>query len=220
MSKSGKNLDDMKAVIMGHGGYAPNNRFNIIFTPPTVSLFNLSPTNILGNIINNNFSWKDLISDPRDINVLCKSASFPSRNINTQEFKTTREDRKYVVGKTDGDLNTIFYVTNDMYMKTMFDTWMNYVFNTSNYRANYKKGKTGYSTDVTIQQLNKENKPVYGIRLINAFPTQMGELTLDNSVENGIHELSIGWSYDYYVQEDAITSSIGGVGRLIGNLIS
>ena len=107
-----------------------------------------------------------------------------------------------------------------MYMKTMFDTWMNYVFNTSNYRANYKKGKTGYSTDVTIQQLNKENKPVYGIRLINAFPTQMGELTLDNSVENGIHELSIGWSYDYYVQEDALTSSIGGVGRLIGNLIS
>ena len=213
-------LDTIKALMAKHGGYAPSNRFNIIFTPPTVSLFNLNPTNIIGNIINNNFSWKDLISDPRDINILCKSASFPGRNINTAEFQTTRESRKYVQGKSDGDLTTVFYITNDMYMKTMFDTWMNYILNTSRYRANYKKGSTGYATDVTIQQVNKEGLPVYGIRLVNAYPTQMGELSLDNSVENGIHELSIGWSYDYYVQEDALTSTIGGVGRLIGNLIS
>ena len=100
------------------------------------------------------------------------------------------------------------------------DTWMNYILNTSKYKANYKKGSTGYATDVTIQQVNKEGLPVYGIRLVNAYPTQMGELSLDNSVENGIHELSIGWSYDYYVQEDALTSTLGGVGRAIGGLLS
>jgi len=213
-------LDTIKSIIGKHGGYAPSNRFNVIFTPPTVSLFNLNPTNILGNIINNNFSWKDLISDPRDISVLCKSTSFPSRNLNTAEFAAQRESKKYVTGKSDGDVNMVFYVTNDMYMKTMFDNWMDHIFNTKSFRANYKKGKNGYSTDVTIQQVNKQGNPVYGVRLVNAYPTQMGELTLDNSASDGIHELSVGWSYDYYVQEDALTSTLGGVGRAIGGLLS
>lgn len=210
-------LDTIKSIITKHGGYAPSNRFNVIFTPPTVSLFNLSPTNIIGNIINNNFSWKDLISDPRDISILCKSASFPSRNLNSAEYSAHRENRKYVTGKSDGDVNMVFYITNDMYMKTMFDNWMDHIFNSKTYKANYKKE---FTTDVTIQQVNKQGNPVYGVRLINAFPTQMGELTLDNSAENGIHELSIGWSYDRYEQEDALTSTIGGVGRALGGLLS
>lgn len=210
-------LDTIKSIIGKHGGYAPNNRFNVIFTPPTVSLLNLNPTNILGNIINNNFSWKDLISDPRDISILCKSTSFPSRNINTAEFTAQREQKKYVTGKQDGDINMVFHITNDMYMKTMFDNWMNHILSTSRFRAKYKDE---YSTDVTIQQVNKQGNPVYGVRLVNAFPTQMGELTLDNSTENGLHELSVGWSYDYYVPEDALTSTIGGVGRVIGDLLS
>ena len=210
-------IDTIKSIIAKHGGYAPSNRFNVIFTPPTVSLFNLNPTNILGNIINNNFSWKDLISDPRDISILCKSASFPSRNLNTAEHLAHRESKKYVTGKNDGDINMVFYITNDMYMKTMFDNWMDHIFNSKTYKANYKKE---FTTDVTIQQVNKQGNPVYGVRLINAFPTQMGELTLDNSTENGIHELSIGWSYDRYEQEDALTSTIGGVGRALGGLLS
>ena len=115
-------LDTIKSIIGKHGGYAPNNRFNVIFTPPTVSLLNLNPTNILGNIINNNFSWKDLISDPRDISILCKSASLPSRNINTAEYQNTREQKKYVQGKTDGDLTTIFYVTNDAIINYLSQT--------------------------------------------------------------------------------------------------
>ena len=210
-------IDDLEASISKHGGLAPSNRFNIIFTPPTVSLINLNPTNIIGNLINNSFSWRDLINDPRDISLLCKTATLPSRNINTAVHTEHREEQKFVTGKQDGDITTVFYITNDMYIKTMFDGWMDHIFDSDGYRANYKDD---FTTDVTIQQVNRRGHPVYGVRSIKAFPTQMGELTLDNTADNGIHELSIGWSYERYVPENALTSSIGSGLRTIGNLLS
>ena len=213
-------LDTMKAQFAKHGGVAPSNRFNVIFTPPTVSLLNLNPTNLLGNIINNSFSWKSLISDPRDISILCKNASFPSRSLNSAEYQAQRESKKYITGKTDGDINMVFYVTNDMYMKTMFDSWMNHIFDTRDYRANYKRGDGGYCTDVRIQQVNKQGQPVYGVKLINAYPTQVGEMALDNTATDSIHELTVGWSYDYYEPENALTSSIGAIGDTLGGLFT
>jgi hypothetical protein len=68
--------------------------------------------------------------------------------------------------------------------------------------------------------LNKENRPVYGVRLHGAFPTSVGGLGLDNTSENGIQELTVQWSYDKWVPEDAITSTLGGGLRAIKNLIT
>ena len=104
-----------------------------------------------------------------------------------------------------------------MYIKTMFDGWMNAIFDRDTHYAGYRDT---FTTDVTIQQLNKENRPVYGVRLHNAFPTSVGGLGLDNSSENTIQELTVQWSYDKWEPENAITSTIGGGLRAIKNLIS
>ena len=210
-------IDDLKATISKHGGMAPGNRFNIIFTPPQVSLFNLNPTNLLGNLVSGSFSVKSLINDPRDISLLCKSASLPGRQMSTLEYQGHRESRKMVNSTTDEEISTVFYITSDMYIKTMFDGWSNAIFNTDKYHVGYKKE---FSTDVTIQQLNKENKPVYGVRLHNAFPTSIGGLGLDNSSDNTIQELTVQWSYDRWEPENALISTIGGGLRAIKNLIS
>jgi hypothetical protein len=210
-------IDDLKAVISKHGGLAPGNRFNIIFTPPKMSLFNLNPTNLLGNLISGSFSVKTLINDPRDISLLCKSAALPGRQMGTLEYPTHKESRKMVNIVTHDEISTVFYVTSDMYIKTMFDSWMNAIFDKELYYTGWKKE---FSTDVTIQQLNKENKPVYGVRLHGAFPTTIGALALDNSSADGIQELTVGWSYDRWEPENALISSLGGGLRVIKNLIT
>jgi len=210
-------IDDLKATISKHGGMAPGNRFNIIFTPPQVSLFNLNPTNLIGNLVSGSFSVKSLINDPRDISLLCKSASLPGRQMSTLEYQGHRESRKMVNSTTDEEISTVFYITSDMYIKTMFDGWMNAIFDKDNYYVGYKNN---FATDVTIQQLNKENRPVYGVRLHKAFPTSIGGLGLDNSSDSSIQELTVTWSYDKWVPEDALTSTLGGGLRAIKNLIS
>jgi hypothetical protein len=210
-------IEDLKASISKHGGLVPANRFNIIFTPPSMSLFNLNPTNLLGSLISGSFSVKSLINDPRDISLLCKSASLPGQQIATLDYQTHKEPRKMPNSITQEEINTVFYVTSDMYIKTMFDSWLDYIFDRDNYHVGFKNE---FSTDVTIQQLNKENRPVYGVRLHGAFPTSVGGLGLDNTSENGIQELTVQWSYDKWVPEDAITSTLGGGLRAIKNLIT
>ncbi len=210
-------IEDLKASISKHGGLVPANRFNIIFTPPQISLINLNPTNLIGSLISGSFSAKSLINDPRDITLLCKSASLPGQQIATLDYQAHKETRKMPNAATQEDLSTVFYVTSDMYIKTMFDGWLDAIFDRENYHVGFKDE---FSTDVTIQQLNKENRPVYGVRLRNAFPTSVGGLGLDHSSENTMQELTVSWSYDKWVPENAITSTLGGGLRAIQNLIS
>ena len=210
-------IDDLKAVFSNHGGLVPSNRFNIIFTPPQMSLLNLNPSNIIGNMMSGSFSVRSLINDPRDISLLCKSASLPGRQIGTFDFQGHKESKKMVNVVTDEEISTVFYITSDMYIKTMFDGWMNAIFDRDTHYAGYRDT---FTTDVTIQQFNKENRPVYGVRLHNAFPTSIGGLGLDNTSEGGIQELTVQWSYDKWEPENAITSTIGGGLRAIKNLIS
>ena len=112
-----------------------------------------------------------------------------------------------------------FYVSNTFYSGStkIKDGIKNRKFNREKYHVGYKKE---FSTDVTIQQLNKENKPVYGVRLHGAFPTSVGGLGLDNSSDSSIQELTVQWSYDRWVPENALTSTLGGGLRAIRNLIS
>lgn len=217
MALYSSSIDDLKATISKHGGMAHANRFAVIFTPPQMSLLNLSPTNLLGNFLSGSFSIKSLINDPRDISLLCKSTSLPSRQIGTTDYQSDRQSMKQPNNLADEEINMVFLVTSDMYIKTMFDSWANTIFNAKDYTVGWKDD---YTTDVTIQQLNKENKPVYGVRLVNAFPTSIGGLALDNSSENNTHELTVQWNYDYWVAEDALTSTLGGGLRALGNLIT
>ena len=213
----GNSIDDLKASIGNHGGLALSNRFRVIFTPPKMSLLNLNPTNLIGNLASGSLSLKNLINDPRDISLLCKSTSMPSRQIGTTDYQGHRQSMKVPNMISDEEINMVFMITNDMYIKVMFDNWSDEIFNARDYRLGWKKD---YQTDVTIQQLNKENKPVYGVRLINAFPTSIGGLSLDNASENNPHEFSVQWTYDYWVAEDALSSTLGAGLRAIGNLIS
>ena len=59
-------IDSIKSVIGKKGGLAPSNRFQVIFSPPAVSLLNLNPENIrlyitLKKENNDDIDWRKLI---------------------------------------------------------------------------------------------------------------------------------------------------------------
>ena len=79
-------VDDIKSLIAKKGGVARQNRFQVIFTPPSVSLLNLNPEVLVGSLVSGSFKVKNLLNDPRDISLLCMSAQLPGRQITTTDL--------------------------------------------------------------------------------------------------------------------------------------
>ena len=201
-------IDDMKPLISKKGGLAKTNRFQVIFTPPSVSLLNLNPEVLVGSLVSGSFKVKNLINDPRDISLLCVSAQLPGRQITTADYIAEKQAVPQVQSIIDEDVTLKFMLTNDYYMKIMFDNWVNSIVDLDKYRVGYKKD---FAVDVVIQQLNDKNIPVYGVRLENAFPTTVAAIELDNSSENSIQELSVTFSYDKYEPEGPVSSTLSAI---------
>ena len=197
-------IEDLKATISKKGGLARGNRFNVIFTPPKQSLLNLNPETIISSAISGNFSARNLINDPRDINVLCSSVAIPGRQISTLDYQAEKQTIKIPYGELHDDITCTFLLTNDYYMKTVFDSWMGSIVDMDQYAVAYKRDIT---TDVIIQQLDEQNTPIYGVRLEGAFPTTIADIELSNDNENTVQSLSVSFSYDKYVPEGALSST-------------
>ena len=209
-------VDDIKSLLSKKGGVARQNRFQVIFTPPSVSLLNLNPEVLVGSLVSGSFKVKNLLNDPRDISLLCMSAQLPGRQITTTDYIAEKQTVPQVQSIIDEDVTLKFMLTNDYYMKILFDNWVNSIVDLDKYRVGYKKD---FAVDVVIQQLNDKNIPVYGVRLENAFPTTVAAIELDNSSENTIQELSVTFSYDKYEPEGPVSSTLSAL-RSAADLIS
>lgn len=210
------NIDNLKSTISKKGGLAPSNRFNVIFAPPAVSLLNLNVENIIGSVISGNFNAGNLLNDPRDISILCKSVTLPGRTLSTFEHDHDRQQNKYPYTFIDEDVTMTFHLTNDYYMRNMLEQWQSGIFNTESYITGFKND---YSVDVIIQQLNQKNIPVYGVKLEKAYPVSYESITLDNSSENAVNEMSVTFAYNKFVPEGPLSSTGSAIRSAIDSIL-
>ena len=197
-------IERLKSLISKKGGLAKGNRFNVIFTPPKQTLLNFDLESIISSAISGNFSAKNLINNPRDISMLCDSVSIPGKQISTIDYQAQKQAIKIPYGTLHDDVSLTFLLTNDYYMKSMFDQWINNIVNSDTYGVSYKKDIV---TDVIIQQLDEQNTPIYGVKLEGAFPTTMNEIVLSNESTDTIQKLNVSFSYDRYVPQGALSST-------------
>ena len=208
-------IDTLKSTISKRGGLAKANRFNLIFSSPASGILNLS-----GGVLS---SWSSgggvgtLINDPRDISLLAENVTLPGRQISTIEYIAEKQTVKIPYGIINEDVTASFLLTNDYYIKSMFDDWLKDCFDVENYRAKFKDD---FAVDVVIQQLNEKNLPVYGVRLEKAFPTTVASITLDNNSESTVQKLSVTFSYENYVPEALISSTISGARSAISGIFN
>ena len=87
-------IDDFKSEVGKAGGFAINNLFRV-FLPP-------------------------LKGDSRTMDVLCKAASLPGRQIQSQEHVIGLVNRKLANGYIVEDVSLTFYCMNDMKVKNYF----------------------------------------------------------------------------------------------------
>jgi hypothetical protein len=192
----GNSIENLKSSIVKHGGVAQENRFAIYMSPPKQTLFNFDLNAIITNAISGGkFNAASLINDPRDMAILCESCTLPGRQILTADYQSVKQSVKVPYGFINEDVTFTFLLTNDYYIKKIFDRWSDQILNYNTYRASYMKD---YVTDVTIVQLNKKNLPVYKVILHNAYPITFNPITLDNNAENTAQKFSVTLTYENF----------------------
>lgn len=191
------------------------------------------------------------------INVLCRSAGLPERNITTTTLY--HKGRRYNVrGETDyiGQYEVSILDDSEMNIRKTFDKWLkkvdnsnpanNGIFAGSSYEegvgavldvvssgvetANQIKNAienpedaiggfflgsmdvgqatsiAKYQTDINVWQLSADGQKVYGYKLQNAFPSQVGIVTLDDGEENTLSEFNVTFTFSEFIPLEGITT--------------
>lgn len=207
-------IDAFKATIGKRQGLARANRFAIFMSPPSSSLLNLDIESIGASLISGSFDPRSLVNDPRDIALLCESCQIPGRQITTLDYSLIRQQLKVPNGYLNEDITFVFHLTNDYYMRNIFDKWSQIVIDQVTYRVSYP---AQYKRDITIQQLNEQNIPVYGVKLKNAFPVTIQSIDLNNTSAD-TQKLPVTFTYEDFEPEGAISSSLSGIKNAVGGI--
>ena len=214
-SIQGKSINDMKAALSKRGGLAMQNRFAVYMQPPQASLLNLDLQGAFASALSGNFKASSIVNDPRDVALLCESCNLPGRQILSLDYQSVRQAQKLPIGYLNDDVTFTFNVTNDYFIKKMFDKWVSAVLDIEGYRIRYQNE---YATDIIIQQLDKNNVPIYGVKLRNAYPITVNSMNLDNTAENSPQKLTVTVTFEDFAEEGAIDSISSSVKTGIGGI--
>ena len=216
------NIDSMKAAINYHGGIARGNRYCVYIVHPSKSMNNLlrvDPATLLNNLTSGQgLHLGDFINNPIDMFLLCQTCLLPGKRISTTEAMHNHNLAKKPYSMATDEVTMSFLLTNDYYIKKYFDLWQEMIIDTTHdhYKTAYKRD---YSRDVIIQQLSTSNHmiPGYTIKLLNAYPIQVGAVELSNE-SNGLMEVTVTWEYDNFKSIGLIDGFADIVGTMLDSL--
>ena len=169
------NIDDFKASLIGGGARA--NQFRVTITPPSGIAIGL---------------------DTRRTSFLVKAAALPSRAITPIELKF-RGRTIFMAGDAavPEAWETTFLNDTDFMIKNAIERWSNGI---NDFALNTGViSPSDYQTDLTIEQLDRDETVLKSYILRNAWPTTSGSaIPLDMTVESTIEEFTCSWSYQHF----------------------
>lgn len=192
-------IDQLKSTIASKGGVARPNNF--VVELPSIGGIN-----------------------PRDLNILCRTATLPGKQILTHERRIGMEFEKVAYGYAVDDVSLSFLMMNDYAIKEYFDNWRSLILDengqTAKYKDDYEKRvvihqlansipsvfvgsqinigpvNVGFQGDVGFPDRGKIDisTTTYSCELIDAFPTSIGQIDFSNDLD-GIIEMTVQLSY-------------------------
>ena len=187
--------DRFRAQFMVGLGYASNNRFQVelpsidgMYTPDSGK--NEDPLGkALGKV------------NGETRNMLCTAAGMPGKEVQTIERNMGSEKRQVPSGITFPPVNLTFYLTNTYSMRKYWGNWINACSDTPSKGAMYSGYMNNFQKDVRISQYTKNARRVMRINLIDAFPTSMSTIELNNQPQTAVSELTVSLSYRTYDED-------------------
>ena len=189
-------ISEIKSSITFGGGLARTNKF-------LVTLPSLGAGGIVGFL------------GARNMNILCRTAQLPGKQILTHEKRIGMQFEKVAYGFAVEDVTLTFLETSTLPVRRYFDTWRALTLNEEAQTAKYK---TVYQKRILVHQLalplpigalpvaNRIPADVqvttYAVELINAFPTTVTSIDFTNE-QDGFAETTVSIAYTNWKRVEA-----------------
>ncbi len=175
--------DKLKSIAFSpaYRGFALGNKYDVIITPR-------NPATLTGVIT----------SELRDLRFLCDQVALPVRSLATVDSNIYGAPTKLPYQSSYTEASLSFYLTESMAQKKLFDAWQEVIINA-------RTGNVGffndYSCSVTISKYSNNvdspdgNTADYAVRLLDAWPSIVGEVQLSHSAGNEVLKLPVTFMY-------------------------
>ena len=169
------NIDDFKANLIG-GGVRPN-QFRVTITPPAGIAIGL---------------------DVRRTSFLVKASTLPASTLGEIEVKFRGRSIFMAGDRTAPEAwTTTFYNDTDFMIKNAIERWSNGI---NDFALNTGVvSPADYQTDLTVDQLDRDDTVLKTYILKNCWPTTTGaaiELSMDT--ENELENFEVSWRYQHF----------------------
>ena len=182
--------DRLRASVTNGQGFASPSRFEVDF--PSID----GMTSVDGSRI------KDP-SNSEDRNLFCTAAGIPGKQVSTVNRGIGIENKMIVNGHTFPDVTFSFYLANTYVMRHYFEEWMKAITSQDPSETNYVGYYDNYVKPVKIRQYTRNARKSYSLRLIDAYPTNIGTVELNNQLQTAVAEVTVSMSYRTYIAKQS-----------------
>ena len=137
------------------------------------------------------------VSGEQLVSLFCESSSLPQLIVISKQQRLfgPAHVRAATIDYGGAGLAMTFYVDREMRVKKWFDAWMHKCVNPGEYTVKYL---SEYAGDILIEQLDEQDNVTYAVKLIGAFPTSCGPLSLNHGSLDTFHKLPVTFTYRYW----------------------
>jgi len=168
------NIDDFKANLIGGGARA--NQYRVTITPPSGIAIGL---------------------DVSRTSFLCTAAALPGATLGT--FDVPFRGRIITIAgdrPAFPDWNTTFYNDTDFMIRNAMERWNNGINDFANNTG--VTSPSDYQTDLTVEQLDRDDTVLKTYILRNCFPLAVSEIALSSAEATEIETFEVTWKYQHF----------------------
>ena len=167
-------IDDFKAQLIGGGARA--NQFRVTITPPSGIATGL---------------------DVRRASFLCRASSLPAFTLPAIPIPF-RGRNIYVAGDRtfDDPWTTTFLNDTDFGLRNSLELWSNGINDLA--EATGVTAAADYQTDLTVQQLDRDDTVLKTYIFRNAYPLEIASIDLTAESADSIEEFEVTWRYQHF----------------------
>ena len=179
------NIADFKAQMIG-GGARPN-QFRVELTFPTYVT--------LGVIAGQRAQF------------LCRAASLPASTIETISIPYRGRPVNFAGERSFQPWTVSIYNDTTFNIRNALEQWQSGIqqYNTTNGRVN----PTDYQVDLSVHQLDRNGATIKSYKFTDAFPTNIGAITLDYEQQNAIEQFDVEFVYNFFTSNEGAGANFG-----------
>ena len=140
---------------------------------------------------------QQISSGPERFTFTVNAATLPGRSMALKDARTYGPVTRYPWDQTYTDVTLVFLVGRDMFEKRFFEAWHQSLFDPVTHNLNYYKE---YTSQINIYQNDKTDMPIYGVALIEAYPSTIGDLSLSHDDVDNFHKLSVTFAFRKWLE--------------------